>query len=439
MNAGKAVRADIAAIVDSDSFVELSAFSFSQSEFYQDGAAGEGVVTGFATVGGYPFYIVAQNAEVLSGGLSAAGCEKIVKCLDSAEKSRSGVIYLLHSKGVRVGEGVGALEGAAKVLLRAAQLKGSVMQFAVICGEVYGHTAALAGICDFNFFIKERSVLAALSPLVIAAKSGINSSAREIGGEGGLGKSNLVTFTVDGMAEVRGTVIAISDVLSAAMTDSDELNVTIPELDSDSTYKTIKKLFDGEAVVEVGAGFCPGVKCVLGRIGGIAAACVVFDGAEGQKLNVRKVRKIRDFAEFACCHNLPLVNFVNCIGVCPRIENHDSLLLKEISSLIDVLDCCDKKIAVVTGKAIGLGYTLFAAKGMGYDYSYAFATAKIALFNDEQGAEIEFGSSDEKLKERYAEERSDPFNAAKGGYTDNVIRPAFAKQYLAASLQMLLK
>ena len=113
-------------------------------------------------------------------------------------------------------------------------------------------------------------------------------------------------------------------------------------------------------------------------------------------------------------------------------------------SYVSILDCIDSaKISVVVGKAIGLGYTVFAAKNMGYDYSYAFANSKIALFDDVQGAEIEF--SDEKkvdkkkLTERYSDENSDPVNAAKGGYIDNIIQPSFIKQYLVASLQMLVK
>ena len=68
--AGKEIRARINAIVDEESFVELSAFSFSKNEFYGEEAAGEGVVTGFATISGYPFYVVAQNYKVLEGGVS---------------------------------------------------------------------------------------------------------------------------------------------------------------------------------------------------------------------------------------------------------------------------------------------------------------------------------------------------------------------------------
>ena len=40
--AGKDVRAQIAALTDESSFVELSAFSFSKSDFYNEEAEGEG-------------------------------------------------------------------------------------------------------------------------------------------------------------------------------------------------------------------------------------------------------------------------------------------------------------------------------------------------------------------------------------------------------------
>ena len=89
------------------------------------------------------------------------------------------------------------------------------------------------------------------------------------------------------------------------------------------------------------------------------------------------------------------------------------------------------------------GYTLFAAKSAGFDYTYAFANAQIALFDGAKGAEIEFAgeanADKQKLAARYADENADPVNAAKNGYVDNIIEPQFVRQYLIASLQMLLK
>ena len=153
--------------------------------------------------------------------------------------------------------------------------------------------------------------------------------------------------------------------------------------------------------------------------------------------------KIKDFTQKACYYRLPLVFFDNVKGVCPCTCTNNSRVMKEISEYLAMLDTIDTaKIAVVYKKAIGLGYSLFASKSVGFDYTCAFANAKIALFDDVQGAQIELGNEKmdkSALAARYAEENSDPIHAAKNGYIDAIIEPQFVKQYLIASLQMLAK
>lgn len=443
-DAGKAIRKDIETIFDEDSFVEFSCFSFSKNDFYGENAEGEGVVTGFATIADYPFYVVAQNSAVLSGGVSKANCRKIEKCLDQAEKSRTPVIYLLSSLGVQIGEGVNVLEGLATLILKASQLKGSIPQYLIVNGEVYGQIAILAGICDFNFFIDGKSLLAANSPFVISAKNGVNLGKDAVGGVSGLKNAGLVSFSVKEIAEAAKKIAEINELLAIPVIDCDDLNESKPVLNQKTDAKAIIDAFDQGYAIEVGSDYSPEVKCLLGRIGGIAVAATIFDGCdEGVELTASNIRKAKDFAEFASCYELPYITFVNTLGIKPDLGTNDSIVLKEIGEYISILDCIDAaKISVVYGKAIGLGYTVFAAKSMGYDYSFAFANAKIALFDSIQGAEIEFTGNrtdKQKLAEKYAEENSDPINAAKDGYIDNIIEPAHLRQYLTASLQMLLK
>lgn len=443
-DAGKEVRKVITTLIDEDSFVEFSCFSFSKNEFYGENAEGEGVVTGFATINDYPYYIVAQNSAVLSGGVSKAGCDKIEKCLNQAEKASAPVIYIVSSLGVQIGEGVTVLEGLASLILKASQLKGTVPQYLIVNGEVYGQLSVLAGICDFNFFIDKKSVLTANSPLVISASGGKNLSKLEVGGVGALTNANLSTFAVKDIEEVRAKISEINEILGSAVVNCEDLNDSVPELDKKADLKNILKVFDKDYIVELGASYSKEVRCYLTRIGGIACAAVVFEGENGVYLNAQNLRKLKDFAELASCYGLPYITFVNTLGIEANLATNNSLVLKEIGEYVSILDCIDSaKISVVYGKAIGLGYTLFAAKSMGYDMTYAFATAKIALFDSVQGAEIEFAQDKKadkaKIEQKYADENSDPVNAANGGYIDNIIQPSFVKQHLTASLQMLLK
>lgn len=446
--AGGEIRKAITSLVDADSFVELSGFSFSKNDFYDEESAGEGVVTGFATIEDRPVYIAAQNFEVLNGGVSCANCEKLLKCLNLAEKNSTPVVYLLNSVGVQIGEGVTVLEGLAKILSKAAKLHGVVPQFAVINGEVYGQTALLSACSDFTFFMKD-GILAADSPLVISAKSGKNLSKEEVGGASALNGSNLVSFAVESYAEVRKNIAKILNILpeynSMVIDNGSDLNAAAPALNRSCTADAlIEAVFDKDTFVEVGKNDAAEVRCILGRAGGISLAAVVFDAEDGVCLNAQNVAKITSFVEFAAYYDLPFVTFVNTSGIQADLDTNNSLVLKNVFKLMETFELLENaKVSVVYKKAVGLGYTLFAAKSMGFDYSYAFADAKIALFDSVKGAEIEFAnekSADrQKLAERYADENSDPINAAKNGYVDNIIEPQFVKQYLIASLQMLLK
>ena len=140
---------------------------------------------------------------------------------------------------------------------------------------------------------------------------------------------------------------------------------------------------------------------------------------------------------------MPLVTFVDCTGIEATLQINNSGVLKEIAEYLSILDAIDTaKIAVVTGKAVGLGYSLFAAKSVGFDYTFALANAEVSLFESALGAEIEYSSEKgidkEKLAKTYADENADPVNAAKNGYLDDVIEPQFLKQYLIAALQTLV-
>lgn len=439
--AGKEIRDRISSLIDEESFVELSAFSFSKNDFYGENAEGEGVITGFATINGYPFYIVAQNFKVLSGGISKANCDKIAKCLDMAEKNSTPVIYLLNTVGVQVGEGVTVLEGLAKLLMRSTQLKGVVPQYVIVDGEVYGSVAMLAAVADFTFFLEDKSVLAINSPFVLSAKAGKSLTKQEVGGAKALARTGVPSFVVEDVSDVKTVIGEISELIDMPLIDAD-LNESLPILNEVVNVDTIMSVFENP--IEVGAECESDVKTILGRIGGLSVAAVVFDGGEeGVLLDAGKLAKIKAFAEFACYYALPFVTFTNVKGICPCMCVNNSRVMKEVAEYLDILDTIDTpKVSVIYKQAIGLGYSLFAAKSVGFDYTCAFANAKVALFDSAQGAQIELaseGADKNALAEKYADENSDPINAAKDGYIDAIIEPQFVRQYLIASLQMLVK
>lgn len=445
LEAGKEIREKIFLIADEGSFVELDAYSFSHNEFYGEDAEGEGVVTGYATVDDKPVYIVAQNVKVLSGGVSKANCGKIRKCLDKALSLGAPVVYLFDSEGVVVGEGVNVLEGIADVLSASEALKGEVPQFSVVLGNLYGSFALLAANADFNFMLKD-STVAYASPLVISAKSGKNLPKEEVGGAASSAYNSLTTFKVEDLNEVKAKITDILSILpltSDIVTDTDDdLNRVNEKLNEElCPVCLLKAAFDDKKYLELNEAFHPEVKTVIGRMGGISVAVIDFAGENGVELDFGNVLKIKEFAYFAADNGLPLVTFVNTLGIKTDLATSNTTILKEINNMISALKSCER-ISVVYDKAVGLGYSLFVAKSLGVEYSYAFANAKIALFDGAASA-VNYGKfSDSQIAEleaKYSDENADPINAARNGYIDGIIEPQFVRAYLISALQTLVR
>lgn len=446
LGVSREIREKISSLTDSESFVELDAYSFSRNEFYGEDANGEGVVTGYATIDSTPVYVVAQNVKVLSGGVSRANCAKIVKCLEKAAKTGYPVIYLFDSLGVSVGEGVNVLEGMAEVINASVALKGNVPQFSVVSGKLYGSFAILAAGADYNFMLKE-SRAAYASPLVISAKSGKKLSDEEVAGSSATKYNSITTFAAEDIAQVKTGITDILSVLpdySPLIVDTDDdFNRDAAKLDEALCSDClIKATFDNGKFIEMNAGYRPEVRTGIGRIGGMSVAAIVFAGEEkGVELDNENVAKIDEFVSYVNENGLPVVTFVNTLGLKTDLQTSNSLILKNVYSLARKLSEAER-LSVVYGKAIGLGYTLFAAKSGGVDYSYAFATAKIGLF-DGAACSAAFGEVREdkiaELEERYSDENADPVNAAKNGYIDNIIEPRFVRQYVISALQTIVR
>lgn len=448
LDAGKSIREKISALIDENSFVEFDRYTFSKNEFYGENSFGEGVITGYATLCDTPIYVVAQNPDVLNGGLSLAGAKKIVRCLDKALVSGSPVVYLFSSLGVQAGDGIGAMEGVGEVVKKMQNLKDEIPQFAIINGDVFGSSAIFASTCDYVYMFKD-SCVAYASPLVLSAKSGKMLDKQAVGGYAAASKNLSNVFEVEDILATRNSIANVLDVLpafgGAVLETNDDDNRSSQILNTNANAENlISAVFDKDYFIELGKGRCPEVKTAIGRIGGFSVASVIFDAEDGVYLNSENICKIKDFIYYANDNGLPLIFFTNTNGIETNLETANSFVMKNVSDLVYALDISSDlvRINVVYGKAIGLGYTLFASRSMGVDYSYAFANAKISVFEKQVGAQIEYGASGEtlsKIESAYEENQQDAFNAAQNGYIDNVIEPEFVRQYVISALSMLIE
>ncbi|MBO7213922.1 MAG: hypothetical protein J6V66_00340 [Clostridia bacterium] len=434
------VKNDIAKIIDDGSFVELNTFSFAKNEFYGNDVDGLGVVTGYATVEGFPVYVVAQNYKVLDGGLTKAGCDKMCECLSKAYDAKVPVIYLLNSKGVQVGEGVAVLEGIADILRYSNELKGSAPQIAIATGDVLGSSAILADNADFTFVVGNACVSYASPAVLSASKEG---ESKETVAKA---KNGLKTFEVKALEDVKAKVLAVLETLhkySDYQADTnDDFNRTAPNLNTAVDVESlISATYDNGSFIKMGEGYVDAVTVGIGRVGGIATAGIVMGGGDdGLDITLDVVLKIKNFVNFAYANELPVVLFANANGFKLDACTCNTAVMTELMNMLDVLSAL-KRVTVVYNKAIGLGYTAFVSKAFGSDYVYAFAGSKISLLDGYAGVSATFGTVEaEKVDELNAKyvDSQDSFNSAKLGCVDNVIEPEFVRQYVISALQMIL-
>lgn len=432
------VRKNISSIVDDSSFVEFNAFSFTKNEFCDKVVDGLGVVTGYATVDGYPVYVVAQNKNVLGGSISKANADKIIECLIKAHNQELPVIYLLESQGVQVGEGVAVLEGISLLLKASNALKDVAPQFVIATGDVLGSTALLASNADFTFSVNGACISYA-SPTVLSASSGKDKSSV-------VNAKNLANnFKVKSLGEVKDKILKILGTLprfSGYEIDcQDDMMRDFPSLNNVADVESlILATFDNGEFIKMNEDYACDVVTGIGRVGGIATAGIIFGGGEsGVDITLDVVLKLKNFASFVSNNDLPIVLYLNSNGIKIDEDTQNSPVMVEFMNMLSNLSQI-KRVTVVYGKAIGLGYAL-ASKSLGSDYNYAFASAKISLLDGFAGISATFGTVDpvevEKLSEKYLEEQ-DGFNSAKLGCIDNIIEPENVRQYVISALQMIL-
>ena len=421
------VRKNISTVVDEGSFVEFNAFSFAKSEFYD------------STVDGYPVYVVAQNKNVLNGSLSKANIDKITECLAKAFDKELPVIYFLESQGVQVGEGVAVLEGISTLLKASTAIKSVAPQFVIATGDVLGSTALLASNADFAFAVNNACISYASPVVISASKEGADKASVANA------KNGAKTFDVKSLEEAKAKILQILNVLprfSGYEIDcNDDMNRSAPSLnDKVDVDSLISATFDGGEFIKMNEGYAPSIVTGIGRIGGMSAAGIIFGGGEqGVDITLDVVLKIKNFVKFADENGLHIVMYLNSNGIKADDNTSNSPVMIEFMDMLSKLSEI-KRVTVVYGKAIGLGYT-FASKALGCCYNFAFAGAKISLLDGFAGISATFGTVDpEKIQEvssKYLEEQ-DSFNSAKLGCIDNIIEHENVRQYVISALQMIL-
>jgi propionyl-CoA carboxylase beta chain len=468
--AGKlTARERIALLLDAGSFVEVDKFKTHRcTEFgmSEQKVLGDGVVTGYGTVGGRQVFVFAQDFTVFGGSLSGAFAEKICKVMDLALEVGAPVVGLYDSGGARIQEGVVALAGYADIFLRNTLASGVVPQISVILGPCAGGAAYSPAITDFTFMVKETSYLFINGPDVLREVTGEQVSREDLGGaKVHATRSGLAHFAHD---SEEGALRAVRELLSFLPSSNREEPPARPAADEpdrgdealraivpaapDQPYdmrEVVRAVVDDRHFFEVAEQFAPNLLAGLARLGGRTVGVVANQPAvEGGVLDADAATKAARLVRFCDAFNIPLVTFVDAPGFKPGTAQEWGGLAKHGAKLLYAFAAATvPKVTVITRRAYGAAYAVMASKHLRADVNLAWPTAEIAVMSPEGAVGIvarrELEAARDPVVERarlaqqYRDEYANPYRAAALGYVDEVVKPEDTRARLIRALEML--
>lgn len=459
-------------LLDPGSFIELDKYVTHRcTDFGMESQKflGDGVITGFGTIGGRTVYVFSQDFTVFGGSLSGAHATKICKVMDLALKNGAPVIGLNDSGGARIQEGVESLGGYAEIFWRNTQASGVIPQISVVLGPCAGGAVYSPAITDFIFMAENTSYMFVTGPEVIKTVTHEDVTKEDLGGAGThseeSGVAHFVAPNEKACLELVRKVMGFvpSNNLDAAprkkLEDAIDRQCTeIAKILPDSSTKPydmrklIQEVVDNGEYVEVHESYARNIVVGFARLGGQSVGVI---GNQPQHLagclDIAASLKGARFVRFCDAFNIPLVTFVDVPGFLPGTDQEYNGIIKHGAKLLYAYaEATVPKLAVITRKAYGGAYDVMSSKHIRADFNFAYPTAEIAvmgpegainiLYRKEVAAAEKAGKLTEeraRLTEHYRSTFANPYKAAELGYIDEIIVPEETRRILITSLRSL--
>lgn len=439
-----------------DMFVTHRCYDFGMEKKH---TYGDGVVTGYGTIGGRLVYVFAQDFTVTAGSLSISMAEKICKVMDMAMRNGAPCIGLNDSGGARIQEGVNSLAGYASIFYQNTIASGVIPQISAILGPCAGGACYSPALTDFIFMVKEQSHMFITGPDVVKTVTHEEVDKEELGGAYTHSSKSGVTHFMCNTEEE--TLMSIRELLSFLPSNNMEdapftpcsddihrrvetLQTVIPE-DPNMPYDIkdiIEPVLDNQYFFEVMPHFAKNVVIGFGRLNGRSVGIVANQPAYlAGVLDIDASDKAARFIRFCDCFNIPLITFEDVPGFLPgTMQEHNGIIRHGAKIVYAYAEATVPKITLITRKAYGGAYIVMSSKPTGADVNLAYPQAEIAVMGAEGAVNILYRKSSAEEKQEiikeYESKFSNPYRAAERGLIDEVIMPRDTRYKLVQALEM---
>lgn len=425
-------RERIEKLLDAGSFVEFDKFlerSNAVLGYLDVTAPGEGVVTGWGSIDGRAVYLAAQDFDVLHASFGVAQAAKIIKVIDMAAKNGMPAIFVWDSAGVRVQEGLAALNAYSLLMKKLVDVSGVVPTVSVVGGDMLGSSALLSPLTNFTVAIEKLSALSLKPPTVIASTFGVDADQEKLIGakvQEAAGNADFVC------PDEEAAYAALKTLLSYLPSNNLEVSPLVtPEdpIDRKVSGDILPGAFDGQTFFEIQSGYAKEMRIGFAAVDGMTVGVVA--NQKGQHITPEGCKKAARFVEFLDAFDIPILTFVDNEGVKVQKEQN---ILKDLAKLpYAYANAGAPMISVLVGKAIGEGYALMSNKGNGADLAYALEDAEIGCMSAEGGSIILFEGNKNRAAE-YKEQFLSAASAARLGVVDDIVAREDIRRVLSSAL-----
>lgn len=466
-------RERINMLLDEGSFEEYDMFKLHRCNNFgmeKKQYLGDGVVAGSGTIDGRLVFLFAQDFTVNGGSLSETMAQKICKIMDMAMKMGAPVIGINDSGGARIQEGICALAGFGEIFERNILASGVIPQISGIFGPCAGGAVYSPALTDFTLMIENTSYMFLTGPAVVKTVTGEDIDQEHLGGASvHASKSGVTHFTAateeEGLQMIKTLLSYIpSNNMENAprkqCTDpisrlEDSLNEIIPNDDNEAydMYRVIGAIVDDGEFFEVQPKFARNIIIGFARFNGESVGIVanqpsVYAGV----LDVNASRKAARFVRFCDAFNIPIVSLVDVPGFLPGTgQEYNAVIMHGAKLLFAYGEATVPKITVTLRKSYGGSHIVMGCKQLRADLNYAWPTAEIAVMGA-SGAVAVLSAREAKAKKEAGEDVkaflaekekeyqdlfTNPYQAAKYGYIDDVIEPRNTRFRICRALAQL--
>ncbi len=425
----------------------------------------EGVLTGYGQVNGRLTFAFAQDFTVIGGSLGEMHAKKICKLQDFALKMGAPFVGINDSGGARIQEGVDSLYGYGEIFYRNTIASGVIPQISAIIGPCAGGAVYSPALMDFVFMEKGAARMFITGPEVIKSVTGEEVSAEALGGAMTHNQiSGNAHFACDGEDKLFQTLRYLLSFLPqnnmedpVAVEPDDDPNrideslIHVVPTNPNKSYDVrdvILKVTDNAEFLEVHRYYAQNIVVGFARlygqsIGIIANQAQVMAGCLDINASDKAARFIR------CCDtfNIPLLTITDTPGYLPgTAQEYGGVIRHGAKMLYAYSEATVPKVTLIVRKAYGGAYIAMCSRHLRADMVIAWPQAEIAVMGAEGAANIIFrreinaaGNPDSKRQEKIGDYRakfSNPYQAAKRGYVDQVINPRDTRPILISAFEM---